>query len=196
MLIVIVIIGILIAALLPRMQAAQGRARDVSRKTALSQIQSAIVVYQWDYWKWPGDGSWDKKGINTWIWISAISGELQRAWMTSIPVDPLKAKDWSWLDGFDGTWWDYGYLVTKRNSVNKWWFVLMAKVEVPWSANRVVCKGQSGTGKWYIKSGTDIAKEIKLCASIEHDAISGNCTVASDPCKYTSEDELRYAIFY
>ena len=46
MLIVIVIIGILIAALLPRMQAAQGRSRDVSRKTALSQIQSAIVVYQ------------------------------------------------------------------------------------------------------------------------------------------------------
>jgi prepilin-type N-terminal cleavage/methylation domain-containing protein len=46
MLIVIVIIGILIYALLPRMQAAQGRARDVSRKTALSQVQSAIVVSQ------------------------------------------------------------------------------------------------------------------------------------------------------
>lgn len=53
MLIVIVIIGILIAALLPRMQAAQGRARDVARKTALSQIQSAIVTYQGDYGKWP-----------------------------------------------------------------------------------------------------------------------------------------------
>ena len=46
MLIVIVIIGILIYALMPRMQAAQGRARDVSRKTALSQVQSAIVTSQ------------------------------------------------------------------------------------------------------------------------------------------------------
>ena len=54
MLIVIVIIGILIAALLPRMQSAQGRARDVSRKTALSQIQSAIVTYQTDHGDWPG----------------------------------------------------------------------------------------------------------------------------------------------
>ena len=53
MLIVIVIIGILIAALLPRMQSAQGRARDVSRKTALSQIQSAIVTYQTDHGDWP-----------------------------------------------------------------------------------------------------------------------------------------------
>ena len=54
MLIVIVIIGILIAALLPRMQAAQGRARDVARKTALSQIQSAIVTHQGDHGSWPG----------------------------------------------------------------------------------------------------------------------------------------------
>ena len=54
MLIVIVIIGILIAALLPRMQAAQGRARDVARKTALSQVQSAIVTYQGDHGRWPG----------------------------------------------------------------------------------------------------------------------------------------------
>jgi hypothetical protein len=36
------------------MQSAQGRARDVSRKTALSQLQTAIVTYQSDYGKWPG----------------------------------------------------------------------------------------------------------------------------------------------
>ena len=48
MLIVIVIIGILIAALMPRMQSAQGRARDVARKNALSQIQTAIVTSQQD----------------------------------------------------------------------------------------------------------------------------------------------------
>ena len=59
MLIVIVIIGILIAALLPRMQAAQGRARDVARKTALSQVQSAIVTYQGDHGEWPRSGSVD-----------------------------------------------------------------------------------------------------------------------------------------
>jgi prepilin-type N-terminal cleavage/methylation domain-containing protein len=48
MLIVIVIIGILIAALMPRMQSAQGRARDVARKNALAQIQTAIITSQQD----------------------------------------------------------------------------------------------------------------------------------------------------
>jgi len=53
MLIVIVIIGILIAALLPRLQGAQSMARDTSRKTALSQLQSAIVAYQSLNGRWP-----------------------------------------------------------------------------------------------------------------------------------------------
>jgi prepilin-type N-terminal cleavage/methylation domain-containing protein len=48
MLIVIVIIGILIASLMPRMQTAQGRARDVARKNDLSQIQTAIITSQSD----------------------------------------------------------------------------------------------------------------------------------------------------
>jgi competence protein ComGC len=53
MLIVIVIIGILIAALLPRLQGAQGMARDTARKTALSNIQAAIVAYQGQMGRWP-----------------------------------------------------------------------------------------------------------------------------------------------
>jgi prepilin-type N-terminal cleavage/methylation domain-containing protein len=54
MLIVIVIIGILIASLMPRMQTAQGRARDVARKNDLSQIQTAIITSQSDRGAWPG----------------------------------------------------------------------------------------------------------------------------------------------
>ena len=200
MLIVIVIIGILIAALLPRMQAAQGRARDVSRKTALSQIQSAIVVYQWDYWKWPGDKSGAMRGIYSGIWVSSITDELNAAWMNDIPKDPLRAHDWSWLEGmtlFNSG--DYGYLVTKRNSVSKWWFVLMAKVEVPGSANRVVCKNWTNAGEalgWLISGGTDIGKSFSLCSSITKGDTSGDCTVQSGSCKYWSEDELRYVVIY
>ena len=49
MLIVVVIIGILAAALIPRLQGVQGRARDVQRKTGLSQIGQAMGVYKADY---------------------------------------------------------------------------------------------------------------------------------------------------
>jgi len=46
MLIVIVIIGILAAALIPRLTSARGRANDVARKADLQQIATALISYQ------------------------------------------------------------------------------------------------------------------------------------------------------
>ena len=144
MLIVIVIIGILIAALMPRMQAAQWRARDVSRKTALSQVQSAIVTSQWDKWYWPWqcenvEGSTTDCAENG-TGINSIENDLKTAWMNSVPQDPLKSSDVWWLWNYD---WneegDYAYLVTKRNWTSNWGFVLMAKTEVEWWTNWVYC---------------------------------------------------------
>ena len=53
MLIVIVIIGILAAALIPRLTAVQGRARDTARVTALSQVGGAMGIYYTDNGKYP-----------------------------------------------------------------------------------------------------------------------------------------------
>lgn len=49
MLIVIVIIGILAAALIPRLASARGRANDVARKADLAQVGAALVAYQIDH---------------------------------------------------------------------------------------------------------------------------------------------------
>jgi hypothetical protein len=163
------------------MQAAQGRARDVSRKTALSQVQSAIVVSQWDHWEWPGE----KNGALSWIWISSISGDLMEAWMNSVPVDPLNS-DVSWL--WNGATGDYAYMVLARNWTPKWWFVLMAKTEVPWWSNWVVCSGNWLSG-WHIDSTTDIIN-IHPCDSLT----KSWCSAAN--CTYSTESELRYIILY
>jgi len=48
MLIVIVIIGILAAALIPRLSSARGRANDVARKADLAQVATALVSSQID----------------------------------------------------------------------------------------------------------------------------------------------------
>ncbi|MEI7919666.1 MAG: prepilin-type N-terminal cleavage/methylation domain-containing protein [bacterium] len=48
MLIVIVIIGILAAAIFPKLSNARGRANDVARKAGLSQVAAALVAYQID----------------------------------------------------------------------------------------------------------------------------------------------------
>lgn len=53
MLIVIVIIGILAAALIPRLQGAQQRTRDSVRKKDLQDIAYSLEIYREDYWVYP-----------------------------------------------------------------------------------------------------------------------------------------------
>ncbi|MEI7562523.1 MAG: prepilin-type N-terminal cleavage/methylation domain-containing protein [bacterium] len=53
MLIVIVIIGILAAALLPRLTNARARANDLARKANLRQIATALMMYQSDKGSFP-----------------------------------------------------------------------------------------------------------------------------------------------
>lgn len=187
MLIVIVIIGILIAALLPRMQAAQWRARDVARKTALSQIQSAIVTSQGDRWERPGG-----TGAENWMDVKAIATELQAAWLGTVPVDPLK-QTVSWVWSTTGEQSQYRYITVNRNGVENWWFLLMSIVEVEWSANWVVCDSVTWSK---ITKSTDIVKnEFKACEKVTitgstcTNDLKWNCT-AADP------SELRYIVYY
>ena len=204
MLIVIVIIGILIAALMPRMQAAQWRARDVSRKTALSQIQSAIVTSQWDNWYWP----WQCENVDAnstdcaenWTGVGSVETALKTAWMNSIPVDPLKTSEIRWLWDFNGDErGNYSYLVTTRNWTPLWWFVLMAKTEVEWWSNRIVCSDTDNTlAKWFINKGTDIT-EIHPCTSFERDEnadTSTHCKIENEKCFYEADWQLRYIVLY
>ena len=53
MLIVIVIIGILAAALIPRLTGIQARARDTSRINNIQQIANALEIYHLDYGTYP-----------------------------------------------------------------------------------------------------------------------------------------------
>ncbi|MDR0859970.1 MAG: prepilin-type N-terminal cleavage/methylation domain-containing protein [Candidatus Peribacteria bacterium] len=95
MLIVIVIIGILIAALLPRLQGAQGMARDTARQTGLSQLQSAIVAYQSLNGKWPNSTGTDSptSALNTNNLKSLVTSSI----MSSLPSDPNLENDFSGL---------------------------------------------------------------------------------------------------
>ena len=94
MLIVIVIIGILAAALVPRLQSIQSRARDTKRKTDLKQIYTAAEIYYTDAGDYPpalsASGScpvdtvcsaFSYQGTN---WLTGFTG-----FMTSYPIDPI-----------------------------------------------------------------------------------------------------------
>ena len=75
MLIVIVIIGILAAALIPRLTGIQGRARDVARKGDLQQISTALATYNLDKGNYPITGGSSTTSLNT----TAITSSTQLA---------------------------------------------------------------------------------------------------------------------
>ena len=172
------------------MSAAQWRARDVSRRTALSQIQSAIVTYQGDYGKWP-----KQDDLSEWTGIHSIDEQLIQAWMSDIPSDPLKWQTFSWVTSNGEKISDFWYVIATRNGVQSGWFALMAKPEIAWSANRVIC---SNTG--YITGGTDIIKDIHLCSSVEevkdpNECSNPNSDTTTNECKWTLE-QIRYVVVY
>ena len=208
MLIVIVIIGILIASLMPRMQSAQGRARDVARKNDLSQIQTAIITSQQDKRNWPGMDKTTKptEGYE----IATIETELQDAGMTQVPKDPNKSNTFKWLAAKTVASWNYWYMVTKRNAVANGWFVLMAKTEVEGSSNWLVCDVTSHTAvastatddakttelqtNWFFVEWVDL-KNVQTCTKFVKDP-DGECGMDAWVCTYTDEAQLRYILVY
>ena len=210
MLIVIVIIGILIASLMPRMQSAQWRARDVARKNDLAQIQTAIITSQQDRGAFPGMNNneaktWSTATAITWadsgMVVDAMAYNLQTAGMTSVPADPNGSNVNYGLGKYDtaanSTWANgkYIYLVAKRNWVNNAWFALMAKTEVEWWSNWVTCNWAATNASWYITWGTDLAK-LTTCKKLTQVAATEGCLSNAEECKYNDTAELRYILLY
>jgi len=183
MLIVIVIIGILAAALIPRLSSARGRANDVARKADLAQVATALVSSQIDKGLFPNPSACSSH----WCPLTSISWDLISAWMSSIPTDPQSDKE---FDGLDTTISDgeFGY-----TTITKWWiskngFVLMAGTETEWWSNRVV-----GWSIDEIKYDTDYA-HIHICKTFLAGAPAND---ANWTCHYQKDqDQLRYIYLY
>ncbi len=195
-LIVIVIIGILIWALVPRMQSAQWRARDVARKNDLSQLQSAIVTSYSDRWEWPTWASWTNS-CTGWCGIDKIEAKLIAAWLNWVPSDPIKGNDVVlWTNNNKITEW-YWYMISKKNWVNNAWFVLMAHTEVEWWSNWVYCATWTdGIEKWLISSNVDL-KDVLPCQKLDNTATGNSCSIITwGTCTYSDTTQLRYILVY
>lgn len=193
MLIVIVIIGILIAALLPRLQGAQNMARDTSRRTALSQIQSAIIAYQSQFGKWP-ELSTAKTGTGT----NGLSVLVSNGIMTEIPTDPnLSNVLWGLgtaMSEATSVSGQFLYMVTKKNSITDGGFILMAKTETPGNSNWVIADTPTDLSNGKIDANTDISNVI-TCKTVEQWTTVGINT-GTQVCTYQNLSQLRYLITY
>lgn len=176
MLIVIVIIGILAAALIPRLSSARGRANDVARKADLAQVAAALVSYQIDNGSYPATAGA----------LSGISTELISAGMNSIPRDPKTDRAFDGIaSGLSG---QYSYTPITKGWISNGWFVLMAGTETEWWSNRVT----NWSSVWVLSSTSEFST-IKLCTSFSEWATSNT----NWACVYSSTwDELRYIYIY
>ena len=200
MLIVVVIIGILSAALLPRLQGAQASARDTARKADVSTLGTAIVSYynQKGMYPWPSDSNeevqTDTNENHDMVPATKIEKLLKKQVdLSSLPADPTKGNVFS---GFNEdmtdmdqqiTWWQYWYAIVTKNGVTAGWFILMARPETEWWANFV---------KWLTISGNDLAY-FRACTSFEQkDGADAAYDEDTGKCTYDKKADLRYLYIF
>ena len=147
MLIVIVIIGILAAALVPRLQAIQGRARDSQRKIDLRNLVTAAQIYKVDTNKFPragtcgaSDTSYDASECFIFSIASPTTFLIQLSgYMTKVPLDPINDS----LDGSGPEPWAseptygyaYGHVLSGAST-----FSIISKLENPSDPDRCEVK--------------------------------------------------------
>lgn len=172
-LIVVVIIGILSSALLPRLQGCLAKTRDLKRQADLRNIAAAIELYKNEHgevpvlWNesWPFSG--DLIDMNRrYAWSASNLAWALGDYLAFIPVDSNKninvwniiTTKWNHrqlLERYYYRKWEYLYLASKNSDNAKVASrgILIAKVENPIFANYVLCTENTflwpSGGKWY-----------------------------------------------
>ncbi len=133
MMIVVIIIGILMAALLPKLTGAQASARDIARKVWIEKLSVAMWLYYGDNAVYPN--SWDKAYCvdNVFIKDALIS-----TYIKSIPKEPQKQRIVTWFNGIVCTW-NFAYIPIEKNGQANSSFVIWANAErSKWIGNYVL----------------------------------------------------------
>ena len=188
MLIVVVIIGILASAILPKLQGAQGSARDTARKSDLSQLGTALVAYVNNRGEFPkgkkttttpAAGSTPAGSVSNdqndnagkkMVPASYIEQDLKDVVdLSSLPIDPNRGNTFTGVGGEKIGGGQYGYIIMKKNSIEGGGFLLMARTET------------EGGSNWVSKDGNEITKdkdlsEIKPCTKFQKVASMDNIT--------------------
>lgn len=188
MLIVVVIIGILAAAILPRLSGAQAATRDAAREKGLNDIANGLEMYM------------VAKGTYPATWGSHVGADVlesklvtERNYLRDLPKDPRGNQPWVSIGGVDGKAWQYSYLTIKKWGSSDAAYVLAAKVETLDKANAT----SEMLKTW--NSATEYNSTIanKLCKTVDRD--SNGTTTSNTPegdwsCKVKSDDDLRFVV--
>ena len=187
MLIVIVIIGILLSALIPRLSQARERANDTARKAHIQNIAAALIAYQIDKWRYP-----------TTVWsIYGIETELVGAGLSSVPIDPDQTRSFVGVGSetacITSSGWQYMYTPIKKRGVSNAWFVLMAGTQTEWGSNWVYQDALASSG--LVDGCINTAVNYSSLATCQ--TLTSSSSNVLSTCSYdATTDALRYIYIY
>lgn len=182
MLIVVVIIGILAAALLPRLMSAQASARDSARMSAIQQIATATAAYLQETGNYPTSGASTKGSTD-----DLLAKLVENGNVASLPQEAKKNIENKAIEGAPLVG-KYGYTVLSKNGIANGAIVFAAKVERAGSANYVLNVDAA-------KISGDVTN-LKLCNSVTKGDSTAVNSYANADCKYLTEDQLYYVGVY
>lgn len=173
MLIVVVIIGILAAAILPRLTGAQAATRDTARKTALNQIAQGLELYNTSKGAYPEIKNGDNSHKST--DDDSLKKALVPEYMKSIPTNPNKKAETK-IGTMKST--EGNFLVVDLGNGK---LALASQVERADNAN--------WSSAWTLDANSNLCD-----GKVEIDAAANNDATAIKACKVKTATDLLYVL--
>ena len=176
MLIVVVIIGILAAAILPRLTGAQAATRDVARQKGLNDIATALEMYTTSVGSYPDTPA---KGSADGLKATLVD---DKGYLKDIPADPQTKSLAIKIDTKTGTEGQFAYTTLRKNTTPKAAYALVAKVEIIDKANANAAIVEA------IKNDVEAsAAEATLCKKASRTSWTASVTDKNN-CQLTNND--------
>ena len=172
----LIMIGILAAALLPRVASVKVRANDTARQAHVEILSTALSAYYNDNDTFPL--TWGSIDTMTWVFSD---------YMDNLPADPNQDATLNWLISIVWTPWQYMYVPLNKSGTTYNWFVLIAKTETEHWSNRVFDKTMP------IENMKD-ASAIKPCKTITQTTSVKNKNDGN--CYYVNTWDLWFVLPY
>ncbi len=190
MLIVVIIIGILMSALLPKLTWAQAGARDTARTIDVANINTALAMY------FNNSGVYPQRDC-----ASNLSGDL-KSYIKSIPTDPQWQRVAFWTQNNWCTSWSYAYTDLTSNGSSQAWSVTIANIESYGKNSNWVLSWSSDYSDYdtspQFESADDTKNLLDLqCDSvIESDGSSVNwCSATQKEWQTDAQNQMVFVVF-
>ncbi len=185
MLMVVLIIGILAAAILPRLSGATDRARDSARKSHVNQIISALEVYFNDNWVYPY--TWNSSMQWCTDYLATIDNFVPK-YLKTMPKDPQSGRKVYWTQDNGCNPWVYWYTPMKRYWADFAWAIVVVNLEADEKASNFILDDDWSDWRTNKKFGyTDFATPTPISNDVDNGTFGSTDEMEKNVCDGVNE---------